>query len=93
MRLFYIIGSIGDLSKTISFDLDLPEEVLDIVMYYLDEEDLNNLTSEEIGSERIKNRANRALERLKMLEGKQFNNTKISFFHLPKFEFFVTLLL
>ena len=72
-----MLGSIGDSSKTIRFDLDLPEEILDVVMHYLDEEDLINLTGEEFGSEIIKDRANRALERLKMLKGKHFNNTKI----------------
>ena len=72
-----MIGSMVDSSKTNAFDLPLPEEILDIVLYYLDEEDLINLTSEEFGSERIKDRANRALERLKMLKGKHFNNTKI----------------
>ena len=74
-----MISSIGDSSKTIPFGLDLPEEILDIVMYYLDEEDLINLTSEEFGSEIIKNRANIALERLKMFKGKHFINTMISF--------------
>ena len=75
-----MIGSIVDSSKTNPFDLPLPEEILDIVLYYLDEEDLSNLTSEEFGSEIIKDRANRALERLKMLEGKHFNNTMISLY-------------
>ena len=43
-----MMRSIGDPTKTRCFDLPLPEEILDIVMYYLDEKDLNNLTSEEI---------------------------------------------
>ena len=72
-----MIGSIVDSSKTNPFDLPLPEEILDIIMYYLEEEDLNNLTSEEFGSERIKDRANKALARLEMLKGKHFNNPKI----------------
>ena len=66
-----MIGSIGDSTKTGCFDLPLPEEILDIVMYYLDEEDLTNLTSEDFGSERIKDRANKALKTLKYLKGKQ----------------------
>ena len=66
-----MIGSIGDSTKTRYFDLPLPEEILDIVMYYLDEEDLTNLTNEDFGSERIKDRANKALKTLKYLKGKQ----------------------
>ena len=66
-----MIGSIGDSTKTGYFDLPLPEEILDIVMNHLDEEDLNNLTSEDFGSERIKDTANKALKTLKYLKGKQ----------------------
>ena len=69
-----MIGSIYVSTKASYFDL-LPYEILDIIMYYLSEEDLNNLTSKAFGSERIENSANKAL---KLLQGKYLNNKIIS---------------
>ena len=51
-----MIGSICVSTKASYLDL-LPNEILEIVMYYLGEEDLNNLTSKAFGSERIENSA------------------------------------
>ena len=69
-----MIGSICASTKTRYFDL-LPNEILDIVMSYLGEEDLNTLARETFGSKRIEASANKAL---KILQGKHFNNTILS---------------
>ena len=69
-----MIGSICVSSKATYFD-SLPNEILEHVMYYLGEEDLNNLTSEKFVSERIKASAIKALM---IFIGKYFNKTILS---------------
>ena len=69
-----MIGSICVSTKEGYFD-KLPNEILDIVMYYLGEEDLNNLTSEAFVSERIKASA---IKVLIIFIGRYFNKTILS---------------
>ena len=61
-------GLIGDLKSMAPLDLPVPEEILDIVVAYLGEQDLKNLI--KVGDERIKQCANRRLEKLLLLKGK-----------------------
>ena len=62
------MGLIGDLKSMAPLDLPVPEEILDIVIAYLGEKDLKNLIT--VGDERIKDCANRRLERLLLLSSK-----------------------
>ena len=69
-----MIGSICVSTKESYLD-KLPNEILDMVVYYLGEEDLQNFASAAFGSGRIEASANKAL---KVLQGKYFNNTILS---------------
>ena len=62
------MGLIGDLKSMAPLDFLVPNEILDIIIANLDEKDLENLI--EVGGERIKNCANRRLEKLLLLSGK-----------------------
>ena len=62
------MGLIGDLKSMAPLNLPVPEEILDIVIAYLGEKDLKNLI--KVGDERIKQCANRRLEKLLLLKGK-----------------------
>ena len=62
------MGLIGDLKSMAPLDLPVPEEILDIVVAYLVEQDLKNLI--KVGDERIKQCANRRLEKYLLLKGK-----------------------
>ena len=63
-----MMGLIGDLKSMAPLDLPVPEEILDIVVAYLVEQDLKNLI--KVGDERIKQCANRRLEKYLLLKGK-----------------------
>ena len=59
---------------TTSLDLPLPEEILDIVLAYLGEGDLDNLV--KVSNERIQYFANRRLTKLSLIKSK-FSLTRL----------------
>ena len=70
-----MIGSICDSKQPTSLDLPLPEEILDIVLAYLGEGDLDNLV--KVGNERVQYCANRRLEKLLLIKSKSIYKTII----------------